>query len=282
MKSIAHAPLAAAVILLIIAPSFACEAREPAPPADTAEPQSAVDSRAVAENTVPTVPDTVLARLRNARPDLEFEPPQPSPVPGYYEVSIGGAPPVYVSADGGHFFAGELYLAEPDGLVNATEKARERQRVEQLASLDPAGMIIFSPQGETRGVMTVFTDVTCGYCRKLHDQVPQMNALGIEVRYLGYPRSGVERDGSYTHEFEQTVKAWCAEDRREALTRLKNGQPVKATVCEGTAVPQHYAVGNAFGIRGTPAVVLGDGRLFPGYRSAQEYAAILGIADISN
>jgi len=220
----------------------------------------------------------ILSGLQAARPDLEFSIPQPSPIDGYYEVSISGAQTVYVSEDGKHFFSGELYFAEPGRFINATEMARTKKRLEVLATLDESEMIIYSPKGETKAIMTVFTDVTCGFCRKLHNQMAEMNDLGIEVRYMAYPRSGIRKGGVYTREYNQTAKAWCADDRKTAMDTLKSGGSMAGETCDEPIVSKHYSIGSQFGVSGTPAIILPDGSLLPGYRTAKDYAQILGIS----
>lgn len=203
-----------------------------------------------------------------------------SPIPGYYQATVasaGGETIIYLSEEGDYFFAGDLFFLEPDRFVNATEATKSQQRVDALAQIDPATMIIFPSEGEAKGVLTVFTDVTCGYCRKLHSQMEEMNAAGIEVHYLAYPRSGIQRDGAYTHEYTETAKAWCAEDRNAVMTDLKAGMAVEGEVCDNNPVADHYALGRSFGVTGTPAIVLPDGTLMPGYRSTADYLALLGV-----
>lgn len=227
--------------------------------------------------TQKTIEENILSGLREARPDLDFGDPVPSPIDGYYEVSISVGQTVYVSENGKHFFSGELYFAEPGRFINATEMARTKTRLDVLASIDEDEMIIYKPEGDSKAVMTVFTDVTCGYCRKLHGQMEEMNALGIEVRYMAYPRSGISRDGVFTREYQETSKAWCADDRKAVMTALKNGQSVSQEFCENDIVNNHYLIGAQFGVTGTPAIIMPDGTLLPGYRSPQDYAQLLGI-----
>lgn len=236
-----------------------------------------VSSHVFSQPAEDAIEQNILSGLRTARPDLEFGEPRPSPIDGYYEVTISGGQAVYVSADGKHFFSGELYFSEPGRFINATEMARTEKRLSTLATLDESEMIIFSPEGETKAVMTVFTDVTCGYCRKLHDQMAEMNDLGIEVRYMAYPRSGIERNGVFTNEYIETAKAWCADDRKAAMTTLKSGGSVEQAVCDDSPVAAHYKIGSEFGVSGTPAIILPDGSLLPGYRSPEGYAEVLGI-----
>jgi len=235
----------------------------------------------VAQETVERFEDIksqILNQLRQARPDLEFGSVAPSPLLGYYEVSIDNRQTVYVSEDGKHFFTGELYFAKPGELVNATEMTRSKERKQVLAGLSESDMIIYKPEGETKAVLNVFTDVTCGYCRKLHGQVAEMNDLGIEVRYLAYPRTGIRRNGELTSSYIETAKAWCAKDRQAAMTKLKQGQDVPVQNCDNNPLEEQYLLGQKFGVTGTPAIVLADGSLVPGYRSAQAYAELLGVA----
>jgi thiol:disulfide interchange protein DsbC len=221
----------------------------------------------------------ILESLKSARPDLEYTDITASPIPGYYQIVVSGGMLLYVSEDGSHFFAGELYHVEPGAFVNATEAQRTSERQQLLADVDEESMIIFPAVGESKGILTVFTDVTCGYCRKLHEQMAEMNEAGIEVHYLAYPRSGIERDGAFTHEYIETVKAWCAEDRNTALTELKAGQAVAGEICEDNPVADHYTLGRVFGVTGTPAIVLPDGSLNPGYRTTADFLALLGISE---
>ena len=134
-------------------------------------------------------------------------------------------------------------------------------------------MIIFKPEGEIKAVMNVFTDVDCGYCRKFHQEVPQLNAMGIEIRYLAYPRAGIP-SGSY----DKIAKAWCAEDQQDILTKVKSGQRVDVEVCDNNPIAEHYAFGSSIGVTGTPAIILMDGTLIPGYQPADNFAKLLGIA----
>ena len=222
------------------------------------------------------VVDRILASLQAARPDFDYQDIQPSPVQGYYQVRVGSEL-LYVSEDAEHFFVGALYAIQPGQFVDVTESQRAGQRLELLAEVDPDSMIVFPATGETKGVLTVFTDVTCGFCRKLHEQMAEMNAAGIEVHYLAYPRSGIERNGVPTHEYSETAKAWCAEDRVDVLTRLKAGESVEAELCDDSPVAGHYALGRQFGVTGTPAIILPDGVLMPGFRSTVEYLQLLGV-----
>jgi len=116
------------------------------------------------------------------------------------------------------------------------------------------------------------TDVSCFYCQKLHKEVPELNKRGVEVRYLAYPRSGLSSPG-----FRQLATAWCAGDRQNALTRLKNQQPVTENVCAENPIAAQYQLGQQMGVRGTPALITETGVMIPGYQSADDLIVTMGL-----
>lgn len=212
----------------------------------------------------------VLAKLKAARPDLEYGPPRESAIKGIYEVSVRGGPTLYVSADGAFFVAGDLFSTGAGGFTNLAEKRRSAERRDEMAALRPEDSIVFAPENPKATIM-VFTDIDCGYCRKLHQEVPELNRLGIAVHYLAFPRAGI---GSPS--YRKLVTAYCSEDRGDALTRLKRGENLPDRQCENP-VESQYMLGQRVGVEGTPALVLEDGTLIPGYQPAADLARLLGI-----
>ena len=210
--------------------------------------------------------------LRQGRPDLQFGEIKASPIPGVYEVAVVRGPTLYVSADGKHFIAGDLYGVEPGKFVNLQEKAREGKRKQLMAAINKDEQIIFPATGETKAYLNVFTDVDCGYCQKLHQEIAQINAKGIEVRYLAYPRAGVESQSG-----QKLATAWCADDPQATLTQLKNRETVPIAVCSDNPVAKHYELGSLMGVTGTPNMVTESGELIGGYLPADELARYLGI-----
>ena len=134
----------------------------------------------------------IRSKLLQARPDFQISSVKPSPVNGIYEVELGGGPVLYVSADGDFFILGDLFSVGVGGIVNLAEKQRDRARKTLIDSVAREDMVVFAADEETRATVTVFTDVDCFYCQKLHKEVPAMNAKGIEIRYLRVPASGRE------------------------------------------------------------------------------------------
>lgn len=181
-----------------------------------------------------------------------------SPLPGVYQVTVG-TQVAYITADGRYLIQGELY--DLDSSRNLTEQSRAARRVDLLAGVDPDSMIVFSPKdGQVKHTVTVFTDVDCGYCRQFHREIDQVNALGIEVHYLSYPRTG--RD---TESWAKAENVWCASDRNEALTRAKLGGVVQENDCGDTPVADHFDLGHQVGVRGTPAIFSESGDYLGGY-----------------
>ncbi|MFN2289169.1 MAG: DsbC family protein [Chromatocurvus sp.] len=222
------------------------------------------------------VPKDTLAALRSAievpGAGLGVESARYSDMPGMLEVKFRDGPLVYASEDGAFFIIGDLYAVGPDGYVNLAEQRRDRERKSALAEVSQDDMIVFPAEGETRGHITVFTDTTCFYCQKLHREVPALNKRGVEVRYLAYPRSGVESDG-----FRQLATAWCAADPQETLTRMKNREAVADNVCSGNPVAQQFELGQELGVRGTPAIITPGGQMIPGYRPVDDLLSTLGL-----
>ena len=216
--------------------------------------------------------DKLQASLEVPGTGLKVESIKTSEIPGLYEVQFANGPLIYSTVKGDHFILGDMFGVGPDGYVNLAEKRRDGERVEQLASVKPEDMIIFSPEGETRATVTVFTDVSCFYCQKLHKEVPELNKRGVEVRYLGYPRAGVSSEA-----FRQLASAWCADNKQETMTALKNRQSVPENVCPDNPVAAHYQLGQKMGVRGTPAIVTETGQMIPGYQSADDLIVTLGL-----
>ena len=181
---------------------------------------------------------------------------QPAPVPGLFELRRGGDI-AYVTPDGRYALTGDLY--DLGSNRNLTETRRRDLRKEMLAAVPDSQTLVFSPQ-DPKYTISVFTDVDCGYCRKLHSQIAEYNRLGVRVRYLFYPRTGPD-----TESWHKAESVWCSADRNDALTRAKRGETVKAKPCSPTPVAKDYRLGEELGVQGTPSIVLANGEMLPGY-----------------
>lgn len=197
----------------------------------------------------------------------------PSPAPGIAEVQITNGPLIYATEDGAYFFLnGDLHQTGAFGAINLTEERRAVVRKEQLAAISPKDMVVFKPEGETLDYISVFTDVTCFYCQKLHREVDQLNSMGIEVRYLAFPRGGIPSDSAM-----KLATAWCSMDRQTTLTELKAGVEMPLNECADNPIAMQYQIGQQMGVSGTPAIITSAGQMIPGYRPAADLAALLGL-----
>lgn len=207
-------------------------------------------------------------QLADLLPGVERDQVSETPIQGIYEVAVG-TQIAYVSDDGRYLLQGELF--DLDSNENLTEQRRSKARVSVLSNLDDAQMIVFSPQQQpAKHSIVVFTDIDCVYCRRLHQEIQQINDLGIEVRYAFYPRSGPG-----TVSWQKAGNVWCAQDRRTALTKAKSGADVPANKCENTPIQSQYDVGQMAGVRGTPAIFTLSGEQIGGYLPADAMLARL-------
>jgi thiol:disulfide interchange protein DsbC len=211
----------------------------------------------------PESPPDPRAAIATKIPGTKAEDLHTSPIPGVYEL-MRGTDAAYVSSDGKYAIVGDLYdLGSND---NLTEARRRDARLKLLATVPESQMVIFGSK-EARHTITVFTDVDCQYCRKLHSQIADYNRLGIRVRYLFYPRSGPN-----TESWTKAIQVWCSADRNSALTQAKRGEALKTKPCADSPVARHYDLGQKFEVAGTPAIILGNGAMLPGYESPEMMA----------
>jgi thiol:disulfide interchange protein DsbC len=207
----------------------------------------------------------VRASLGKLLPDLKLDSVQASPVPGLYEVVIG-ARLFYISDDGNFLIQGSVI--DTRTRKNITEAKMDAVRKDALAEVEESDMVIFSPE-DPKHTITVFTDLDCGYCRKLHKEIGDYMDEGIRVRYLMFPRAGI---GSPS--YHKAVSVWCADDRNQALTDAKSGKDPTPKTCDNPVAEQMH-LGESMGVTGTPAVILEDGELLPGYVPAKRMSAFL-------
>ncbi len=217
----------------------------------------------------PTKENAEIMRVKEAMSGLLGQRPldsvTPSPVPGLYEVMVGSKI-YYVTADGKYLFNGSLI--DVDKRLDLTSTKQAVLKAKLIEEIGEENMLIFAPE-KYQHTVTVFTDIDCGYCRKLHAEVNKYNDLGIRVRYLMFPRAGL---GSPA--YRKAVSVFCASDRNSALTRAKAGQEIDMKDCDNP-VAAEYALGQELGVTGTPAIFLENGELIPGYVPAERMAAIL-------
>lgn len=189
----------------------------------------------------------------------------PSAVEGLYEI-VYGAQVLYMSKDGRYVIQGDLI--DLSSRTNITEVTRSIQRAKLVKNIEDNTSIIFAPK-QVKHTITVFTDIDCGYCRKLHREMSQYLNLGIKIRYLAYPRSGID-----TASYHKAVTVWCSKDKAQAMTDAKAGVKQDTLTCENP-VQEHMKLAEQFGVSGTPTIVLSNGDVVPGYVPAARLLRML-------
>lgn len=185
-----------------------------------------------------------------------------------YWVSLEGLPAVYTTADGKYIFQGDVVRLDKNDVHNISEELQAGENKKLLATVKLKDTITYKPNGTSRAIVYVFTDSSCPYCHKFHEEMEAINAKGIEVRYLAWPRA---------EQFIPQMKAiWCSEDRAAAFDTAIKGMPVTAPECKNP-VMEHYRLGQQIGVNGTPAIYSADGKYLGGYLTANELAKRLGL-----
>lgn len=264
------------ILLAVVAATFSLSAcADPVGEPGTVAPASLAAAASGAAKPAAGTPEArALAAITQLNPQVSVDKIGPSPLPGFTQAIVAGQV-IYVSDDGRY-----LMLAGAGGAVldmqesrNLSEEALGAMRVELLAEIPDSERVVFAPANPVHTV-TVFTDVECGYCRRMHEEIAQYNAQGIAVEYLAFPRMGPGSEN-----FESMVAVWCSDDRRQALTRAKaTGKASGKTNCQNT-VRMQYDIGQRAGLTGTPMILAEDGTQLGGYvPPAQLRKALDGLA----
>tara|TARA_Y100001963_G_C6687910_1_gene403150 strand:- start:21 stop:752 length:732 start_codon:yes stop_codon:yes gene_type:complete len=192
-----------------------------------------------------------------------------SAMPNLYTVGLEGGRVLYASQDGRFFIQGRLYQAKDGGTVNLTDEEERKGIARAISELDESRMIVFTAENES-SVVTVFTDTSCPFCHKLHEEIKDINEEGVTIRYLAYPRQGLDSDA-----YKNMVAVWCSENPREAFTDAIDGDRIESTNCQNP-VKDDYLLGQQIGLQGTPSLIFENGAMVSGYRDAE---TIKKIAD---
>lgn len=205
--------------------------------------------------------------LQSIQPDMPIESIAESPMDGVYQVQLKGGRQLYASADGQFVIQGYMFQFKDGQAPNLTEQAQNRSVGKAIEAVPASEMVIFAPKNPKTHI-TVFTDTDCGYCQKLHSEVAELNRLGVEVRYMAFPRQGMGSHGANT-----LTSVWCAKDPKAAMNKAKAREDVPAASCDNPVAKQ-YELGQMIGVQGTPAIILADGQIIPGYQPAPQLAEL--------
>ena len=208
--------------------------------------------------------DQVKAKLQKAL-SMEISAIGDAPVPGLLQVMTEKGL-FYTSEDGKYLLQARIYSID-EGMRNVTEDALGEMRLSGLEKF--SDNVIEYKADKEKYVVNIFTDITCGYCRKLHDEMAQYNDLGITVRYLAFPRGGLN-----SRTYTDMVSVWCAENPQEAMDNAKAGGTVASKKCD-SKVAEEFAFGQKIGVNGTPNIIMPDGSVIPGYQPPKQLEAAL-------
>jgi len=209
--------------------------------------------------------EAIRQALTKSMPSVKVGTVKPSEISGLFEVTVGGNI-VYVSGDGKYLIQG--HLVDVAARTDLTEEKLSGTRKQALENLGVDKMIVFKPK-VSKYTVSIFTDIDCGYCRKLHSELDQYMAEGITIQYLFFPRAGKGSDS-----YHKAISVWCADDRKAALTAAKKGETPPAKTCDNP-VDEHMQLAEEFEVKGTPMMVTEKGNIFPGYLPAKQLAEAL-------
>ena len=214
-----------------------------------------------------TVVKALQANLKSSGIEETIVSAVPTDMDGIYWVTAEGLPSFFTDKAGKHIIQGQIIAVGDAAPVDISAALVATTAQEALKAVDKKDMVIYPAKGETKAVIYAFTDADCGYCRKLHSEMDDINARGIEVRYLAWPRS--------QESVPKMEAIWCSQDRKAAMDQAKIGANVQAPSC-ATPVQEHMALGSRLGVRGTPAVFTETGQQVGGYLPAAELAQAVG------
>jgi len=199
--------------------------------------------------------EAIRAAIARTFPDIDITRIRKTPVEGLFEVLLG-PDLIYTSGDGRYIFQGDLIDIKLKRNLSEDQRAKGRQKL--LSNISPNDYIEYASKN-LKHTVYVFTDIDCGYCRRLHKDMPELNKRGIAVRYLAFPRSGI---GTKTS--EQMESVWCATNRAKAMNEAKQGMRVSKKSC-ANPVSRQFTMGRDMGVRGTPAIFTEHGQSISGY-----------------
>lgn len=224
-----------------------------------------------AEDVSAEIVDRIIGTLELSRPDLNFGDVKKTAISGLYLIRVNTTEFIYAGETGEYVIAGDMYQAKPEGFSPVISAGTIELRKNNINAVPIEDIIVFPSIGEANSVLYVFTDVDCHFCRKFHNEtLPALSLQGVEVRYLAYPRAGVGSDS-----YKKMASAWCAKDRKKALSSLKNRETIIENVCNENPIAIQYNLGKTLGITGTPSILLENGTLLMGYRPAKELLKII-------
>ncbi|MBK5094923.1 MAG: DsbC family protein, partial [Deltaproteobacteria bacterium] len=111
----------------------------------------------------------------------------------------------------------------------------------------------------------VFDDPDCPWCKKLHGEIKQVVARDPEVAFF----VRVYSRNNNPQSVQKALSIVCGKkNAAKLLDDAFAGKELPEAKCKTNAVEETAKIAGKLGIRGTPAMVLSDGRLISGYMQA--------------
>ncbi|HJR74896.1 MAG TPA: DsbC family protein [Luteimonas sp.] len=257
---------AAATLLGAISLSACAQSQAPTPAAGKPVTQPAAAPAGSAPKVAAGSADArAIAAIRSLNQQVPIDKIGAAPMPGFREAIVGGKT-LFISDDGKYMIQGSLY--DMQAKKDLSEASVATLRKELLKQIPQSDRIVFAP-ANPKYTLSVFTDVECGYCQKMHSEIAEYNRQGIEIQYLAFPRMGLG-----TQDHKKMIAVWCAADRKQALTAAKSGKGVPMKDCKNP-VSMEYDIGQRAGLTGTPMIITAEGEQVPGYMPPKELRAYL-------
>jgi len=257
--------LVTAALLSAISVSACAQSPSPAVAAKPGAESKAIDKPSAPTPTAGTPDARAVEAIRRLNPQVKIDHVGAAAMPGFREVLVAGQT-LYISDDGRYLMQGNLY--DNSTKTDLSQVSLAKLRRELLKTVPASDRIVFAPPNP-KYTLSVFTDIECGYCQKLHSEIADYNKQGIAIEYLAFPRMGL---GSPDH--KKMIAVWCATDRKKALTDAKAGKNLAMKDCTNP-VTMHYDLGQRMGLTGTPMLINSDGAQLPGYMPPAEMRAAL-------